>query len=64
MKQEFPVPDFKGKVVLVTGAARGIGRACAIAFAKAGADVVHGEVKAGSEIVRVIHGARQWQDLL
>ena len=29
-----------GEVVLITGAARGIGRACAIAFAQAGADLV------------------------
>ena len=33
--------DFtNGEVVLITGAARGIGRACAIAFAQAGADLV------------------------
>lgn len=32
--------DFTGKVVLVTGGSRGIGRACAIAFGKAGATVV------------------------
>ncbi|PWT95596.1 MAG: 3-oxoacyl-ACP reductase [Bacteroidetes bacterium] len=34
--------DFNGKVVLVTGAARGIGRACALAFAEAGADIALG----------------------
>ena len=28
------------KVAIVTGASRGIGRACAVAFAQAGADVV------------------------
>ncbi len=32
--------DFSGKVVLVTGGSRGIGRACVVAFAKAGATVV------------------------
>lgn len=31
--------DFTGKNVLITGAGRGIGRACAIAFAKNGANV-------------------------
>ena len=34
--------DFTGKVALVTGAARGIGRECALAFAEAGSDVVLG----------------------
>lgn len=42
MDQQYPVHDFDGKVVLVTGAARGIGRACALAFANAGADLVLG----------------------
>ena len=38
--------DLDGKVVLVTGASRGIGRACALACAGAGADVVVGVRKA------------------
>jgi 2-deoxy-D-gluconate 3-dehydrogenase len=32
--------QFNGKVAFVTGATSGIGQACAIAFAKAGAKVV------------------------
>jgi 3-oxoacyl-[acyl-carrier protein] reductase len=34
------VLDFTGKVVVVSGGSRGIGRACAVAFGKAGATVV------------------------
>lgn len=47
--------DFSGKVALVTGAAGGIGRAVAIEFARAGADVVVADVSAaGQETVSEI----------
>src|SRR3954454_22869872 len=36
--------DFSGEVVVVTGAARGQGRAHALAFARAGADVVVSDI--------------------
>lgn len=39
VKQEFPDFNLSGKVALVTGAARGLGRAIAVALAHAGADV-------------------------
>ena len=39
---EGPRFDLQGKVALVTGAARGIGRSCAIAMATAGADIILG----------------------
>jgi glucose 1-dehydrogenase len=45
---------FDGKSVLVTGAARGIGAATAIAFAKAGADVAVNDVSSAAETVAEI----------
>lgn len=40
LKKSSSKPKFQGKIALVTGAASGIGKACALAFAEAGAAVV------------------------
>lgn len=52
----FPSFDLSGQVAFVTGAARGLGNAIALALAHAGADVVLGlrDIKTGSDVVRQI----------
>ena len=56
MNSSFPRFDLQGQVALVTGAARGIGNACALALAHAGADVALGlrDIHTGSELVSEI----------
>ncbi|GAC1514967.1 MAG: 2-dehydro-3-deoxy-D-gluconate 5-dehydrogenase KduD [Chloroflexota bacterium] len=53
---EFPSFDITGQIALVTGAARGLGRAIALALAHAGADVALGlrDVATGADLVREI----------
>ncbi|MCU1298223.1 MAG: 3-oxoacyl-[acyl-carrier protein] reductase [Acidobacteriaceae bacterium] len=50
---DFPRFDLKRQVALVTGAARGLGRAISLALANAGADVALGfrDVKTGQDLV-------------
>jgi NAD(P)-dependent dehydrogenase (short-subunit alcohol dehydrogenase family) len=53
--------DFKDKVILITGAAQGFGRVCAVGFAEKGAKLVICDINdpAGMETMRLIeaHGA-------
>ena len=64
---DFPRFDLQGKTALVTGAARGLGRAISLALAHAGADVGLGlrRVETGDELTREIEAmgrrALPWQ---
>lgn len=50
------MPDLSGKVALVTGAASGIGRSCAILMAKQGASIVVADIdeEGGEDIAQLI----------
>ena len=56
MNSEYPRFDVNGQVALVTGAARGLGRAIALALAQAGADIALGlrDVNTGGDLAREI----------
>jgi len=56
MNRAFPSFDLTGQIALVTGAARGLGNAIALALAHAGADVALGlrDVNTGGDLVREI----------
>jgi 3-oxoacyl-[acyl-carrier protein] reductase len=50
-------PDLHGQVALVTGGARGIGEACAVVLARAGADVAAADLLPTADVERAITAA-------
>jgi NAD(P)-dependent dehydrogenase (short-subunit alcohol dehydrogenase family) len=60
LPEEIPSFSLLGKKAIVTGASRGIGRACALALASAGADVIVGSSPAGVDsAANVCHRIRE-----
>ena len=60
-----PSFDLAGKIVFITGASRGIGRACALACAGSGADMIVGvrKVEDGNGLLAEIDPSRGWLPL-
>jgi len=58
MATEFPRFDLKGQIALITGAARGLGQATALACANAGADIALGlrDIKSADALAKEIQG--------
>lgn len=62
MSHDYPNFSLDGQVALVTGAGRGLGRACALALAHAGADIALGlrDVNTDNGLAAEIEGLGRW----
>jgi 3-oxoacyl-[acyl-carrier protein] reductase len=57
---ELPKQLFRGKTVVITGASRGVGRATALRFAQAGANVVVNYLKSEQDAAEVVELCRKY----